>query len=125
MKRLLVLTAAGAALVYFLDPRNGKRRRHLVVDRTAGFVRQTGTRLRRLGKHEDQPNDATLVQKVESEVFRDPELPKGQINLNAENGVVFLRGEVESEDLVRRLEQAVADVQGVKGVENLLHAKPA
>ncbi|HEU5263028.1 MAG TPA: BON domain-containing protein, partial [Gaiellaceae bacterium] len=58
---------------------------------------------------------------VESEVFRDPSIPKGRINVNAENGVVVLRGEVDSADLVDRLERAVRDVQGVRGVENLLH----
>ena len=35
------------------------------------------------------------VDKVESIVFRNHDLPKGQININAENGVVFLRGQVE------------------------------
>ena len=31
--------ALGALLAYFFDPQNGKRRRRLTVDRTAGFLR--------------------------------------------------------------------------------------
>jgi osmotically-inducible protein OsmY len=71
-----------------------------------------------------QPNDATLVQKVESEVFRDPSIPKGRINVNAENGVVFLRGEVDSPELIKSLEHATREVKGVQAVENLLRLAP-
>jgi osmotically-inducible protein OsmY len=48
-------------------------------------------------------------------------VPKGQININAENGVVFLRGQVEDPELVEALEARVRKVRGVKDVENLLH----
>ena len=36
--------------------------------------------------------------------------------------VVFLRGEIEQSDLIKDLEQQARKVQGVQGVENLLHA---
>ena len=55
-------------------------------------------------------------------VFRDHAVPKGRININAENGVVFLRGEVDSPELVSALEERVAKVRGVRGVKNLLNA---
>jgi hypothetical protein len=32
---------------------------------------------------------------VMTEVFRDPHVPKGAINVNVENGVGLLRGEIE------------------------------
>ena len=48
-------------------------------------------------------------------------VPKGQVDVNAEDGVVFLRGEVESPDLVAELEKATRKVHGVREVENLLH----
>ena len=70
----------------------------------------------------DDPDDTTLARKVESEIFRDAEVPKGQININAEDGVVILRGEVERPELIKDLEEKTRSVQGVKGVENLLHA---
>src|ERR687886_333099 len=68
-----------------------------------------------------QPDDVTLARKVETEIFRDAEVPKGQINVNAEDGVVYLRGEVEP-DMIEELAGKARSVQGVVGVENLLHA---
>ena len=140
MKRTAVFAAITAAMVYFFDRQNGKRRRHMAADRTAGFFRR---RLRQLdrgrrgvvaagygvtqkAKHlreeeKPQPNDATLKAKVESEVFRDERVPKGKVDVNAEDGVVYLRGEVDSPDLVAELEKATRKVHGVREVENLLH----
>ena len=131
----------GAALAYFLDPQNGRRRRHQSRDQLLSLVRHGTKRGRKLVHHaasdaagqarraahairpsaEVELDDATLVDKVESIVFRNHDLPKGQININAENGVVFLRGQVDRPELVETLEARVGKVQGVKGVENLLH----
>ena len=141
MKRTLSLAAIVAAAMYFFDRENGKRRRHMAADRTAGFFRRKARILDRgrkravsagygavqKAKHrseEDkpQPNDATLKAKVESEVFRDVRVPKGQVDVNAENGVVYLRGEVDSPDMVAELEEATRQVHGVRAVENQLHA---
>jgi len=135
----------GAAMAYFLDPQNGRRRRHQSRDQFVSLVRQGTKRGRKLVRHatsdaagqarraahtirpsaEVELDDATLVDKVESIVFRNHDLPKGQININAENGVVFLRGQVDRPELVDALEARVRKVQGVKGVENLLHTSAA
>ena len=144
MKRIAIVAATIAALTYFFDRENGKRRRHMVADRTAGFFRRKARLLDRgrrraasagygavqKAKHrteeeKPQPNDATLKAKVESEVFRDARVPKGQVDVNAEDGVVYLRGEVESPDLVAELEAATRKVHGVREVENLLHTPGA
>jgi osmotically-inducible protein OsmY len=141
MKRILSIAAAAAALTYFFDPENGKRRRKMALDRAAGFFRRkvrlldrgrrravsTGYGAVQKAKHRSetekpQPNDATLKAKVESEVFRDPRVPKGRVDVNAEDGVVYLRGEVDSPDLVVELEEATRNVHGVRQVENLLSA---
>jgi osmotically-inducible protein OsmY len=141
MKRTLSLAAVIAAAMYFFDRENGKRRRHMAADRTAGFFRRKARLLDRgrqrafsagygtvqKAKHRNeeekpQPNDATLKAKVESEVFRDARVPKGRVDVNAENGVVYLRGEVDSPDLVAELEEATRKVHGVREVENQLHA---
>jgi osmotically-inducible protein OsmY len=58
---------------------------------------------------------------VESHIFRDPEVPQGRINLNVEDGVVVLRGQLERPEQIRHLEASVRKVPGVKGVKNLLH----
>lgn len=139
MKFFAFVAAAAAALAYFFDPRSGKGRRKQTADRIAAFFRRTGRRAERTGKavaadtrgvakkaahvreqEKPQPNDAALAEKVQSEVFRDAEVPKGRINVNAEDGVVYLRGEVDSQEMVDRLVKATRDVQGVQGVESLL-----
>jgi osmotically-inducible protein OsmY len=131
----------GAALAYFLDPQNGRRRRHQSRDQARSLARHAAKRARKLVHHatsdatgtarraahalrppvDVELDDATLVDKVESIVFRKDDVPKGQININAENGVVFLRGRVERPELVETLEKRVRGVNGVKDVENLLH----
>jgi osmotically-inducible protein OsmY len=135
----------GAALAYFLDHQNGRRRRHQTRDQALSLARQATKRARKLVHHvtadatgtarraahavrppsDIEIDDATLVDKVESTVFRHRDIPKGQININAENGVVFLRGQVERPELVESLEARVRKVRGVKGIENLLHVPAA
>ena len=41
--------------------------------------------------------------------------------MNAENGVVYLRGEADRSELIETLENQVRKVEGVQEVENLLH----
>jgi osmotically-inducible protein OsmY len=135
----LAAAVGGAAFAYFLDPQAGRRRRHVVRDRALSLAKQGSRRGRKLVNHvssdargyverarhargaHEELDDATLVDKVESIVFRARDVPKGQININAENGVVFLRGEVEHPELVEALEARVRKVDGVRGVQNLLH----
>lgn len=68
-----------------------------------------------------QYDDVTLARKVESEIFRDADAPKGDVVVNAEHGVVFLRGQVKDSEQIKELEKAAQSVDGVKGVETLLH----
>ncbi|MGN6431693.1 MAG: BON domain-containing protein [Gaiellaceae bacterium] len=129
--------AIGAALAYFFDPDNGRRRRKQLIQRTGKAFRQAGKRAgdaaaqaegvkqkttHRKEQEKPQPDDVTLARKVESEIFRDRDVPKGKINVNVEDGVVYLRGELEQPDLIEDLEKQAQKVQGVQGVENLLHA---
>jgi osmotically-inducible protein OsmY len=67
------------------------------------------------------PNDATLAQRVASQVFRDGTIPKGKINLNAENGVVVVRGVIERPEQIDVVTEAIRNVSGVQHVQNLLH----
>jgi hypothetical protein len=139
LKRTALVGAIGAALAFFFDPQNGKRRRKTTADRVLGFLRRSGRKGGRLARgvgaqaygvsqkathlkeREKDLDDATLAHKVETEIFRDADVPKGRINVNAENGVVFLRGEVDQQDMIEALEQKTRNVQGVQRVENLLH----
>ena len=131
--------ALGALLAYLFDPENGKRRRHVAVDRTAAFFRSGGRQATRTGRGvaaeaygvtqkvqhlKEEPkdfDDTTLADKVRSQVFRGREIPKGKLNVNVQNGVVQLRGEVPRADLIDELVAVTRKVQGVRDVENLLH----
>jgi hypothetical protein len=137
-KRRVVLAAAGAgvAIAYFFDPQLGKTRRTRTRDRLAGAFRRMTRRLGRWRRRTEARgygawmkathpveqtkdlDDATLAHKVESEVLR--AFPEG-ITINAEDGIVVLRGEVDSPERMAELAQLVLRVPGVSGVENLLH----
>ena len=140
MKKLALGTLVGAAVAYLFDPRQGKRRRNVAVDWSAGRIRRAGRKVeqaRRAAAAEatgvvqkarhvreepkPQPDDVTLARKVETEIFRDADAPKGQIDVNAENGVVYLRGEAPTPELITELVEKARAVQGVRDVESLLH----
>jgi osmotically-inducible protein OsmY len=131
---LLLGAAAGAAAQYFLDTQAGRRRREAVKARGVDGAKSTASgavhkidvvagqakgKVSAAMPHADL-GDAGLARKVESEIFRSGDAPKGQVDVNAENGVVFLRGEVDRE-WVDRLGTDAEHVRGVKAVRNLLH----
>jgi len=136
MRKLLVGGALGYALAFFFDAQNGRRRRHVVRDRGLALLRRLARRSRALPRAayaakqkathlregpRPQPDDVTLARKVETVIFRAADAPKGQVNVNAVDGVVYLRGEVANDKLVSDLERQARKVQGVRDVENLLH----
>lgn len=139
MQLLALAALIGAALAYLFDPQSGRRRRATLRDRSAALLRR-GTRqaahagrgvaaeaygvsqkVRHLREEPKEYDDVTLAQKVQSEIFRDPAIPKGQINVNAEDGIVVLRGEVDRPELMEELVERTRKVQGVRDVQNLLH----
>jgi len=137
--RALLVAGAGAAAAFFLDPVSGKRRRHVARDWIAARFRGAGTRAQRAGQaagaeaygawrsatHTDEAglpeNDAILAHKVESEVFQGFEVTSGRINVNAESGMVTLRGTVDRLDQIEELERRTRQVNGVRDVHNLVH----
>jgi osmotically-inducible protein OsmY len=141
MKRFLAAAAAvSAALTYFFDPQNGKRRRKMLSDRAAGFFRRSGRRAERAGRavaseasglkqkathlreqDKPQPDDVTLARKVETELFRPDDVPKGAISVNVNDGVVELRGELPDQAQIDQLGDTARRISGVKDVRNLLH----
>jgi hypothetical protein len=137
---LLAAGATGAALAYFLDPQHGRRRRHEARDRLESAWRKGAARVDRYGRYAEgvaegarhdagrreewpapPPNDAALADKVASIIFRDPSVDKGKINVNAEDGVVVLRGEAARPEQINTLVEQVRAIPGVRDVENLLH----
>jgi osmotically-inducible protein OsmY len=69
----------------------------------------------------DVTDDETLRQRVESKLFRDRHVPKGDLNISAEHGTIILRGELDNPADIARLEERVRRVAGVRGVQNMLH----
>ncbi|HET8587251.1 MAG TPA: BON domain-containing protein [Candidatus Limnocylindria bacterium] len=131
--------AIGAALAFFLDPQRGRSRRARYLDQAGAAARDLmngasrtarrvgndaqgfGERLSHPGGGALMPSDAALTDKVETELFADQRIPKGKININVEEGVVVLRGEVdtsgEADELIRKAQR----IPGVARVDSLLH----
>ena len=137
---VLALGAAiGAAFAFFFDPQSGRRRRTMTRDRALGLVRGAGRRGEQVGRAaaaetygmaqkathvRETPkeyDDVTLARKVETEIFRDADAPKGKIDVNVVDGVVELRGEADTPEMIDDLVAKTRKVQGVRDVENLLH----
>src|SRR3954467_2788622 len=131
--------AAGAAAVHFLG---GRDRRNAIRDQAmskastaasavqsqashvanqakgaAQTVTPSGTRL-------EQPDDVTLARKVETEIFRAADAPKGSVSAVVQAGIATLRGDAGEEGLPR-LGEAGGHVPGIQGVQNLLHTPDA
>lgn len=129
----------GLVVGYFFDVQNGRGRRIKTRDQLMGFFRKGYRRLARVERHAVSdiggmrarvthmrpatipPNDQALANKVMSELFRDPKIPKGRININAEHGVVVIRGAVENMRQVSLIEDRIRSIPGVVDVNNLLH----
>src|SRR5439155_7232226 len=80
-----------------------------------------GERVGRRATEYEAPNNATVAAKVESELFRDPSIDKGRMNINVENGTVVLRGVAESAGQIAKIEAATRAIPGVRSVKSLLH----
>ena len=66
-------------------------------------------------------DDVTLARKVETELFRPADAPKGQVSVNVNDGVVELRGELPDQKQIDELGESARKIGGVKDVRNLLH----
>jgi hypothetical protein len=142
--RLLAAFGLGALAEYFVfDRRRAALRRHMARERGVAVLRRRSRDAMRrakylggvaqgvaykaahalpgVGGHKAAPDDVTLAQKVESIAFREARVPKEHVNVNAENGVVSLRGRLEHDEQIQQLVRATEAVEGVQGVNNLLH----
>jgi BON domain len=120
MSRLITLLLAvgigAVAVKYLRDP----ARRHQLTDKAKGAVATATPSMP--GSHRiDDVDDATLARKVETEIFRPADAPKGQVSIDVQAGVVYLRGMVADEAWIERLGDDAKKVDGIKGVKNLLH----
>jgi osmotically-inducible protein OsmY len=121
MFKKLLFGAAAAGAVAWLSKNQETAKRY--VERYAGQAKGLAGSVPGFGRPpaEERLNDPALAAKVESEVFRDKQIPKDKLSVNVENGVVYLRGEVPDPELMDELVARTRKVDGVQGVENLTH----
>ncbi|MEA2364773.1 MAG: hypothetical protein QOE69_1868 [Thermoleophilaceae bacterium] len=122
MLRKLLFGAAAAGAISWLAKNQDTAKSY--VQRYAGQLKgAAGSVTPGAGRPpaEERLNDPALARKVESEVFRDKHIPKGHISVNAEYGVIYLRGEVPDEKVRTDLTVRARAVDGVRAVENLTH----
>jgi osmotically-inducible protein OsmY len=121
MFRKLLFVAGAAGAIAWLSKNQETAKRY--VDRYAGQAKGMTGSAPGVGREpaEQRLNDPALAAKVESEVFRDQQIPKDKLSVNVENGSVYLRGEVPDQNTMDELIARARKVDGVKGVENLTH----
>lgn len=139
--RLAGTAALGAAAAYLLDPDRGRARRARSRDQAIAAIRRPAARAARQAANKrvylrgravgavrrvtatplPPGDDRTLADKVRSEVLGASRFSRRAINLDAVNGVVALRGELDHPEDIRDVVAAVEKVPGVRRVDNLLH----
>ena len=131
---------AGAAASFLLDPARGRARRARLADQGRAALRTAAQRAERLGRQVRSEvdgrlaaaraartpsvaptDDVTIADRVRSELFRDPEIPKESLSINVERGVVVLRGEIPEGEMRARIVDEVERIDGVWAVRDLLH----
>jgi BON domain len=134
----VVGVATGALAEYLLDPAAGRARRAKLRERSVAAARRPVKRVGRttgqkvtylrgrvrgaahhLAPAHPVPDDRTLADKVRSEALG--RFGRHGLNVDAVDGVVTLRGQIEDGDTINDLVAAVERVHGVRRVENLLH----
>jgi hypothetical protein len=135
--KLTCAAAAGATAAYLFDPARGRRRRAELRDRGRAALRREVRAVERhasYGKgraegivhrwthpHPQPPeDDHTLVDKIRSEVLG-PLVGGPHLTIDANKGVVTLRGEVRDRQAIEHIAREVRATPGVTEVVNLLH----
>ena len=138
---LILGVGLGAALMYFLDPDSGRRRRALVREKSAHYAREARTRQAALLHHagnrvrgaaasvrqrlhtSEIVEDGILLERVRAalgHVVGDPHA----VDIRVKCGIVVLKGPAR-EDQMGELLACVRNVRGVQDVENRLSPSPA
>ncbi len=146
LTRLTLLGAVGGAVAYFLDPRSGPDRRSRAKDKVQSKLRgtteetdwaaspvenRTETKVEGFGPSITEPSggppddDKTLADKIKSEVLGRTDYVSQDVVVDAVDGVVTLRGQLERPEQIDDLAATVAAVPGVSQVENYLHLPDA
>jgi len=104
--------------------RDAVRRAKYVEGVAEGVAYKAAHAVPGVGGHKEPPDDVTLAQKVESIAFRKAGVPKGQVSVNADNAVIYLRGHLETDKQIEALVRATQAIEGVNDVQSTLHTRP-
>lgn len=110
-----VLAGAAALIAGWRSRDRTRRKATWTRDRLMGVAREVTRR------SHAPANDQDLVQQVRSDVLGKQRWKPYTINVDACDGTVTLRGQVDDLRALEKLEHEVAKVRGVVQVENLLH----
>src|SRR6188472_2412701 len=110
---------------FIFDRANARRRRHIARERglaklrrrsraavrrakymegvAEGVAHRTAHAMPGVGSRKEPLDDLSLAQKVEGEAFRQAGVSKAHVSVNAEGGVVYLRGRLENDDQINGL----------------------
>ena len=141
LRTLIAGGLLGAVAAYLLDPTNGReRRRYLreLVEERVGAVRPSmGSRpslratpeVANLAPMSHDPNaavggspsDAVVTDRIMSTVMGAPDVPTDRLALDVVDGVVTLRGELDSSEEIDDIGARIANVDGVVEVKALVH----
>lgn len=140
LRSWLVAGTVGTGLALLFDGERGVRRREMLRSRGRNILQMASQRLnKQTGNASDSvygdamerftmsqpdnvnPDDNTLRDRIESEAFNHHLAPKGEYNLNVEDGIAVLRGQLNSQEDIQQLIELVAAVPDVQGVESFLH----
>jgi osmotically-inducible protein OsmY len=133
MLTLICGVAAGAALMFFLDPHRGARRRALLRDKTGSFARQARRRLARRvidarnrsrgivanaasALRSKSVDDDQLCERVRSAIGRAIHHPRS-IEVHADQGTITLSGPIFSHEV----DELIETVAHVRGVVDVIH----
>jgi osmotically-inducible protein OsmY len=134
-RTLLLGGLLGALIAYYLDPAGGSKRRskagtllrsgsqtaqqgvQAVGSKTQGMVRETVMH----APDNPNPDDNTLRDRIESELFRDPKYSREHLNLMVVGGVVELNGQLDSQSDIDTVVERIGGMRNVRGVQNYLH----
>jgi osmotically-inducible protein OsmY len=131
--------ALGAAAAYLFDPVSGNGRRARLRDQAGAAIRRRRERIDDLSRHAsnvvqgaihevagtgstDRPmDDATVADRIRSEVLGRGELADADVVVNVEDGVAVLRGEAPTNTAIVEIVDLTAAVDGVREVQDLMH----
>jgi hypothetical protein len=92
-------------------------------ERGGGLMSRLRGRFAGRGPRNYTRTDDRIIEDINEQLTRDPEIDATEIEVTCQNGEVILRGAVDSREEKRRAEDIAEDVWGVKAVNNQIRVQ--